>query len=148
MNKIQKARVAKGWTQEELAEKLGVSDGAVSQWELGNFKPRRETRIKIEQILFNGAKSKSLNRKSFTVGMGYNTRFGEQGKIFLGFYKNGEKMQYWLEPETANKVRDNKENGISFRAQGQIALEQCGGHLNPKLVKEYLNRMKSLGKNK
>lgn len=36
--RVQAARLAKGLTQEKLAELVGVSKGAVSQWEAGDIK--------------------------------------------------------------------------------------------------------------
>ncbi len=36
---ISKCRKAKGWTQSQLAEKLGITDKAVSKWETGNSMP-------------------------------------------------------------------------------------------------------------
>ena len=36
---IAERRKAKGWTQSALAEKLGVSDKAVSKWETGKSMP-------------------------------------------------------------------------------------------------------------
>jgi len=31
---IKSARIARGWTQQQLAQELGVSRGAVAQWEM------------------------------------------------------------------------------------------------------------------
>ena len=39
-NNIKKLRIESGMTQQQLADKLGVSDGAVSQWETGMYFPR------------------------------------------------------------------------------------------------------------
>ncbi|MGN0331094.1 MAG: helix-turn-helix domain-containing protein [Kineothrix sp.] len=36
---ISECRKAKGWTQNELAEKLGITDKAVSKWETGRSMP-------------------------------------------------------------------------------------------------------------
>lgn len=36
---ISKCRKIKGWTQRELAEKLGITDKAVSKWETGKSMP-------------------------------------------------------------------------------------------------------------
>lgn len=40
------AREKRGWTQQQLAEALGVSTQAVSQWETGKTFPRSPTRIR------------------------------------------------------------------------------------------------------
>lgn len=39
LNAIKKARLIAGFSQEQLAERLGVSAGAVSQWETGKGHP-------------------------------------------------------------------------------------------------------------
>ena len=39
MGIIKKARIAAGLSQEQLAEKVGVSQGAVAQWEAGVTHP-------------------------------------------------------------------------------------------------------------
>ncbi len=39
MNYIRKARKAQGYTQQRLAELVGITQGAVSQWEKGETRP-------------------------------------------------------------------------------------------------------------
>lgn len=39
-NCIRQARQARGFTQERLADELGVSTGTISQWESGTREPR------------------------------------------------------------------------------------------------------------
>lgn len=36
---ISERRKAKGWTQSQLAEKLGITDKAISKWETGRSMP-------------------------------------------------------------------------------------------------------------
>ena len=36
---IAECRKAKGWTQNQLAEKLGITDKAISKWETGRSMP-------------------------------------------------------------------------------------------------------------
>jgi transcriptional regulator with XRE-family HTH domain len=40
-------RKAKGWTQNELAERLGLSNGLIAAYELGTKKPAQDTLIAI-----------------------------------------------------------------------------------------------------
>lgn len=44
---IQTARVQKGWTQQELAEKIGLERNTIMRIETGKFYPRFETLLAI-----------------------------------------------------------------------------------------------------
>lgn len=48
--KLKKERMDKGWSQEELAEKLFVSRQSVSKWENGQNYPSIETIIKVSDL--------------------------------------------------------------------------------------------------
>ena len=56
---IRDARVHKGYTQKELAERLGVSDKAVSKWECGRSFPditliesiSHELELRVDQLV-------------------------------------------------------------------------------------------------
>ena len=49
---IRMYREAKGWSQEKLAERLGVTFQAVSSWERDEYRPEFETFIKLtEKVL-------------------------------------------------------------------------------------------------
>lgn len=51
-DRIKKARMAKGMTQEELADKLGVKFGVISKYETGRVKNlKRETIAALAEIL-------------------------------------------------------------------------------------------------
>ncbi len=45
-----KLRKGKGWSQEELADKLGLSRQAISKWEVGTSKPDIDNVIKISKL--------------------------------------------------------------------------------------------------
>ena len=45
-----KLRKAKGWSQEDLADKLGVSRQAISKWEVGTSKPDIDNVIKLSKL--------------------------------------------------------------------------------------------------
>lgn len=45
-----KLRKGKSWSQEDLAEKLGISRQAVSKWEVGTSKPDIDNIIKISKL--------------------------------------------------------------------------------------------------
>lgn len=48
-------RKKKGWTQSELADKIGVTWGIISHWELGKRQPRMEMVGKIAELFGVGA---------------------------------------------------------------------------------------------
>lgn len=49
--KIRAARKAKRWSLQQVADQLGVTLAAVSQWETGASKPSGKSRAKLSQIL-------------------------------------------------------------------------------------------------
>lgn len=51
MNKLRKLRLAKGLTQKELADKIGVKHNEVSRWELGMNKFGIKNAIKLSIAL-------------------------------------------------------------------------------------------------
>lgn len=51
MNRIREARKAKGISMRELGRRIGVSEGAISHYELGHRQPNYETLLKIGEEL-------------------------------------------------------------------------------------------------
>ncbi len=51
-------RLKLGFTQEDLARKLGLALSTVSKWEQGIFSPSRLAREKIEKFIKKGEKKK------------------------------------------------------------------------------------------
>lgn len=47
---IKRARKAAGWRQEELAERLGVTDGLISMWENGKSVPPNAMRVELSML--------------------------------------------------------------------------------------------------
>lgn len=50
MNPLKKWREAKGWTQQELADHLGITREAVSKWELGLAIPKAQALLAIAEL--------------------------------------------------------------------------------------------------
>ena len=48
---IRLARIKKGMTQADLAETIGVSQGAVGQWEQGMTTPRTKHIVRLSSLL-------------------------------------------------------------------------------------------------
>ena len=55
---IKAIRFELGFTQEDLARKLGVTLSTVSKWALGLFSPSRLAREKIERLVKKGGTKK------------------------------------------------------------------------------------------
>lgn len=51
MHKIKELREAKGLTQKELGERIGVAQSAVAQWELGTKVPSLPNFVRISDAL-------------------------------------------------------------------------------------------------
>ena len=47
---IRQLREEQGWTQQELAQRVGASQGAVSLWEHGVRQPYRRTRLRLAEL--------------------------------------------------------------------------------------------------
>lgn len=48
---IRQRRKERGWTQQHLAERLGVTQAVISQWELGVKQPGRRNRAQLVELL-------------------------------------------------------------------------------------------------
>ena len=51
---LKKLRQQHGWSQEDLARKIGVSFATVNRWENGKTKPSRLAQEKIKQVANTG----------------------------------------------------------------------------------------------
>ena len=51
VNKLKILRVTKGLSQQELAKALGVTQGAVSQWETGIKQPNEKMLCRLAEVL-------------------------------------------------------------------------------------------------
>jgi len=50
MNPVKRERIEKGWTQEELANRIGVKQATVAKWEREGAVYRRATREKLAKV--------------------------------------------------------------------------------------------------
>lgn len=62
-NRLIKARIKKGFTQEELAGMLGYTKAAVSNWENGVSVPRMKDAFALSKILKKDVASLFYNQK-------------------------------------------------------------------------------------
>ena len=59
MNPVKRERLEKGWTQEELARRIGVKQATVAKWERPGAVYRRATRQKLANVF-------GINETSFS----------------------------------------------------------------------------------
>tara|TARA_R100000808_G_C2086647_1_gene108574 strand:+ start:168 stop:491 length:324 start_codon:yes stop_codon:yes gene_type:complete len=57
---IKQARQAQGWSQQELAEKVGAPHSSVYKWERGMSKPSKSNQKRLEEV-FSGSDSGAGN---------------------------------------------------------------------------------------
>lgn len=50
MNRIRAYRKERKWTQEELAEKIGVERSAVAKWESGKIQPQASRLVALAEV--------------------------------------------------------------------------------------------------
>jgi ribosome-binding protein aMBF1 (putative translation factor) len=50
MNPVKRERIERGWTQEELARRIGVRQATVAKWEREGAVYRRQTRQKLAKV--------------------------------------------------------------------------------------------------
>jgi transcriptional regulator with XRE-family HTH domain len=49
--RLKRAREGREWTQEELADKLGVSRASIARWEAGTHEPNGINRVRLDRLL-------------------------------------------------------------------------------------------------
>jgi len=55
MNPVKRERLEKGWTQQELASRIGVKQATVAKWERKGAVYRKATRQKLAKVFGIGA---------------------------------------------------------------------------------------------
>jgi ribosome-binding protein aMBF1 (putative translation factor) len=50
MNPVKRERIERGWTQQELADKIGVKQASVAKWERAGAVYRKKTREKLARV--------------------------------------------------------------------------------------------------
>ena len=68
--KLKQARLAKGWTQKVVAEKINKSISVISSWERSIRQPNEDTMLLLSQLLdttFSNNKQNKSNKKSSEI---------------------------------------------------------------------------------
>lgn len=68
--RLKRARIGNSLTQAELGEKMGVTQGTISNWEIGNNIPSRSQKSKLKKILggFSGDVATSKSKREPPIG--------------------------------------------------------------------------------
>ena len=124
-SRLKRSRTQSGLTQEELAEKVGVSRQAVAKWERGESVPDIDSCMKLADIY------------GTTVDMLVRS-FGKQehtgdGKHIFGLSRVNSKGQVTL-PSSCRKVFDIKPGDVMLvlgdEEKGGIAMVKMGGFMD------------------
>ena len=120
-------RVKAGLTQEEIAEKVGVSRQAVAKWERGDTMPDIESCIALTEIYGTtlDALVRNMHAEAHTV---------EDGKHVFGVSKINEKGQmtlpaecrrvFGIKPGDSVLVLGDEDKGIALLPLGDIGKEE------------------------
>ena len=130
--KLLKMRKARGWSQEELAERVGVSRQAVSRWEADSAKPDADKLIVLCDLL--GVSADYLLREDYSrertvVQENRLPRKWNVGKILLGLYALfsavclfGLKFMSSIDPKPyIRKILRNGETVTQYLGKGLLA---------------------------
>ncbi len=124
-SRLKKYRIKSGLTQEELAEKMGVSRQAVAKWERGESIPDIDSCMKLADIY--GTTVDMLVRS-----IGKQEHTGD-GKHVFGLTRVNAKGQVTL-PSSCRKVFDIKPGDIMLvlgdEEKGGIAMVKMGGFMD------------------
>ena len=90
--KILNMRKARGWSQEELADRVGVTRQAVSRWESGSAKPDADKIIAVCDLF--GVSADYLLRDSYNGETGQIIRT-ERKESELGKFFRGMSLKQW-----------------------------------------------------
>lgn len=85
-NRIRELRTERGWSQAELAQRLGVSRQSVNAFETGRSDPSLLTAFRITESLGSGGRAQ-LEQDDWTYcgsWMGSLHHFKRQGRVELG----------------------------------------------------------------
>src|ERR1700678_255236 len=116
-NRVYKARVAQGLSQSELANKVVVSQAAVSNWEQGNTEPRLPEREKLESIL--GSMRRVRNRDNAS-GSDNDLEDSQANNAFGAWLQRARSRKDISVPELAQK------SGVSTMAIYNIEAGKSG----------------------
>ena len=89
-DRIAKIRRMRGFTQAELAEKLGVSARAVQNYEAGTRTPKRDMIAKIAEVLGVDESALATDEEFFVIEA--KEKYGSKGKAAAVAHRRGVRL--------------------------------------------------------
>lgn len=112
--KIHEARKAKGWTQEQLADELGVSQSTITDWERGRTFPRYKNLFQLSKAL--EIKIKEEIETDMKV-MSKKTKKDTLKKMEFQNLSKGKQLELFIDRFTHLTINKCNALGISFPIQ-------------------------------
>lgn len=110
--RIKQFREEKGFSQEDIAEKLSVSRQAISKWEAGQSEPTTQNLLQLAEvlnvdvnILLNESRERKLFTKENIEQKGMRTVLNKRNAIFLTASCSAQMAIFCVNPEEINAFK-------------------------------------------
>lgn len=125
-NRLQNLRKKNGYSQEELAEKIGISRQAVSKWERAEASPDTDNLILLARLygvtldeLLNTESIPMPNSEGISLSKDYYTSTSDDGEIYPEGHPRYSAPNYGdVKPQTNANTAENVGNGGANNANG------------------------------
>lgn len=125
-NRLQNLRKKNGYSQEELAEKIGISRQAVSKWERAEASPDTDNLILLARLygvtldeLLNTESIPMPNSEGISLSKDYYTSTSDDGEIYPEGHPRYSAPDYGdVKPQTNANTAENVGNGGANNANG------------------------------
>lgn len=125
-NRLQNLRKKNGYSQEELAEKIGISRQAVSKWERAEASPDTDNLILLARLygvtldeLLNTESIPMPNSEGISLSKDYYTSTSDDGEIYPEGHPRYSAPNYGdVKPQTNANTAENVGNGDADNANG------------------------------
>lgn len=125
-NRLQNLRKKNGYSQEELAEKIGISRQAVSKWERAEASPDTDNLILLARLygvtldeLLNTESIPMPNSEGISLSKDYYTSTSDDGEIYPEGHPRYSAPNYGdVKPQTNANTAENDGNGGADNANG------------------------------
>jgi len=139
--KIKEARVKSGYTQEQFAEKLGVSRQAVTKWETDRGMPDIENLklmsqllgVSVDYLLDDGTElDLSVTREAVDLTAYKGSNFDKKVKLLLERFPNAECHTLWSKKKLpkSEKILDGAIGLLTDFSFGSVDLAKAADDLN------------------